>query len=101
NPTLRRIDGGRSFWKSATPRASTDEEIFSKAKDNPVLDEFLAEAGHGVHYVRDLLATAAMRCGVEEGELRPFCRALVGRGILVGWRESLYCGTRPVTFLGS
>src|SRR5262249_19848681 len=33
NPTLRRIDGGWSFWKSATPRASTDEEIFSKAKD--------------------------------------------------------------------
>src|SRR5262249_4598787 len=101
NPTLRRIDGGWSFWKSATPRASTDEEIFSKAKDHPVLDEFLAEAGHGVHYVRALLATVAMRCGVDEGELRPFYRALVDRGILVGEIEIPYSEPRPLRFLAA
>src|SRR5262245_27611179 len=99
NPTLRRIEGGWSFWKSATPRASTDEEIFSKAKDHPVLDEFVAEAGRGVHDVRALLTTVATRCGVDERELRSFYRALVDRGILVGEIEIPYSESRPLRFL--
>lgn len=101
NPTLRRIEGGWSFWKSATPRASTDEEIFSKAKDHPVLDEFLTEAGRGAHDVRALLASVATRCGVDERELRSFYRALVDRGLLVGEIEIPYSESRPLRFLAA
>ncbi|MBZ5637279.1 MAG: lantibiotic dehydratase family protein [Acidobacteriia bacterium] len=101
NPTLREVDGGFTFWKPASRRNATDEEIFSRAKDHPVLRLFVEEAARGIHDATALKRAVASRLGVAPGVLTEFYRALVDRGILIAEIEVAYNSRRPLRDLAS
>ena len=94
NPTLRDRDGAWTFWKPASPRNPTDDEVFSRVKDQPVLRAFLEEAGRGVHDATTLEEAVAARIGHPIEELRGFYTRLVERAILIGEVEIPYSSRR-------
>lgn len=94
NPTLREREGAWSFWRPASSRNATDEEVHSRAKDHPILRAFLEEAGRGVHDPSALLRAVAERSGIPAEELRSFYQALVERGILLAEIEIAYSRRR-------
>ncbi|HEV8335453.1 MAG TPA: lantibiotic dehydratase [Candidatus Polarisedimenticolia bacterium] len=101
NPTLREKDGSWTFWKPASPRNPTDEEILSRVKDQPVLRLFLEEARGGIHTPAGLLRAVAARGGRDSEELRPFYRTLVERGILIAEIEIPYSSRRRLRELAA
>jgi hypothetical protein len=94
NPTLRHRDGAWTYWKPASPRNPTDDEVFSRVKDQPVLSAFLEEAGRGVHDATTLEAAVAARIGHTIEDLGGFYTRLVERGILIGEVEIPYSSRR-------
>ena len=84
NPTLRHQDGAWTFWRPASPRNLTDDEVFSRVRDQPVLRAFIEEAGCGVHDVSALVNAVAARIGLPLEDLRSFYARLVERAILIG-----------------
>lgn len=96
NPTLRAGDGVWTFWKPASLRYPTDDEVLSRAKDQPVLRAFIEEAGPGRRGVDQLLEAVGRRCGASRDELEAFYRALVERGILIAEIEIPYSERRPL-----
>jgi hypothetical protein len=94
NPTLRLRDGAWTFWKPASPRNPTDDEVFSRVKDQPVLSAFLEEAGRGVHDATTLVGAVAARLDQPVDELRGFYSRLVEAAILIGEVEIPYSSRR-------
>jgi lantibiotic biosynthesis dehydratase-like protein len=101
NPTLRENDGAWTFWKPASPRNPTDEEILSRVKDQPALRLFLEEARRGIHTPAGLLRAVAARSGHESEELLTFYRTLVERGILIAEIEIPYSCRRRLRELAA
>lgn len=99
NPTLREAEGAWTFWKPASSRNPTDEEVFSRTKDQPVLRLFLEEAARGVLNVVDLIDRVASRCGLDAGDVEGFYRQLVERGLLIAEVEIPYNSRRPLADL--
>ncbi|HKQ60201.1 MAG TPA: lantibiotic dehydratase, partial [Candidatus Polarisedimenticolaceae bacterium] len=96
NPTLREEDGAWTFWKPATLRHPEDDEVRSRVKRQEVVAAFLEEAARGSCNVPELIAAVGRRSGIEPGELEPFYRQLVDRGILIGEIEPPYNARRPL-----
>jgi hypothetical protein len=101
NPTLRRdADGGCwLFWRPATPRRASDDEVLSRTRAQPVLDVFLEEAGRGALTVPGLLTAVAGRCGFAADDLVPFFEQLVEQGLLIAEIEPPYNARRPLAFV--
>ncbi len=96
NPTLQEGEGAWTFWKPASPRNPTDEEVLSRVKDHPVLRAFLEEAAQGGRSAPMLLDAVAARCQADPEELDAFYGQLVERGILIGEIEIPYNSRRPL-----
>jgi hypothetical protein len=96
NPTLRPQPEGVTFWRPATLRRTTNDEVFSRAKDHPILRLFLEEAARGCHSITALVEAVSNRCEIGRAELDPFFRALVERGILIAEIETPYTCRRPL-----
>jgi hypothetical protein len=93
NPTLRETDGGWTFWRPASSRRETDEEVFSRAKDHPVLRMFLEAARAGTHSALDLVRAVGAQCGAD---VRGFYEQLVQRGVLIAEIEIPHASRRPL-----
>jgi len=87
NPTLREREGEWTWWRPATPRHETDEEVHARAKDQPVLRAFVAEAARAIHTTGDLLRAVSGRTGLGEEDLRAFFAKIVDAGILIAEAE--------------
>jgi len=87
NPTLRERAGEWTWWKPATPRHATDEEIHARATDQVVLRAFVEEAARGARPTGALMSAVAARTGRREDELLEFFAKLVGAGILIAEME--------------
>ncbi|HEV8375894.1 MAG TPA: lantibiotic dehydratase, partial [Candidatus Polarisedimenticolia bacterium] len=94
-------DGSWTFWKPASPRNSTDEEILSRAKDHPILRLFLEEARRGVHPPAGLVDAVAQLSGHKTEELLTFYRTLVEHGILIAEIEIPYSCRRRLRELAA
>jgi hypothetical protein len=94
NPTLRCCDGVWTFWKPASPRNPSDDEVFSRVKDQPALRAILDQAGRGVHDPISLVESVAAQTGHPVEELQRFYAQIVLRGILIGEVEIPYSSRR-------
>lgn len=94
NPTLRYRDGAWTYWTPASPRNPTDDEVFSRVKDQPVLRVFLEEAGRAAHDATTLVDNVAARLGHSTEELKGFFTRLVERAILIAEIEIPYSSRR-------
>jgi len=70
NPTLRESDGEWTYWKPASPRNPTDEEVHASVKDHPALRAFVEEAARGVHRSDALVRAVAARNRSAEAGLQ-------------------------------
>lgn len=96
NPTLRKQDGAWSFWRPASPRNPTDDEVRCRAGGQPVLDLILAAAARGAATIDRLLAEVAEESGAEPEALAPFLGQLVEAGLLIAEVETPYNDRRPL-----
>jgi len=87
NPTLREAAGEWTWWRPATSREDSDDEVHARAKDQLVLRAFVEEAARGVHATGELVHAVASRVGLGEPELRGFFDRLVAAGILIAELE--------------
>jgi hypothetical protein len=99
NPTLRQQDGVWQFWRPASPRNPTDDEVRCRAGGQPVLDLILAAAARGTATIDRLLAEVAEESGAEPEALAPFLGQLVEAGLLIAEVETPYNDRRPLRFL--
>jgi Lantibiotic dehydratase, N terminus len=102
NPTLRRRDSEWSFWRPASPRRESDEEVLCRVRDQPLLAVFVDQAAGVRRGVAGLLAAVGKRCGhppEEAAELAEFFGRLVEAGLLIAEVEPPYGCRRPLAFL--
>jgi hypothetical protein len=86
------------FWKPASSRNPSDDEVRSQARDHPVLRMFLEEAARG-RSVRELLRVVGERSGADPGELEAFYRAMADKGLLIAEVEIPYNVRSPLANL--
>jgi hypothetical protein len=101
NPTLRREEGGLTFWRFASARNPNDDETLARVKDHPVVDAALEEAAAGTLTFPDLRRRLSERCGLLEADLAPFLRQLAERGILIAEIGIPYNARRPLRHVAS
>lgn len=101
NSTLRKDGEGWIFWKPASPRHPTDEEVLSRAKGSEALATVHALAREERLALHDLVREAASRLDAEPEEARAFVAALADRGILIAEVEIPYAERRPLRFLAA
>ncbi|HVT17823.1 MAG TPA: lantibiotic dehydratase [Thermoanaerobaculia bacterium] len=99
NPTLRRQDGAWHFWRPASPRNPTNDEVRCRAGGQPVLDLILAATARGAATIDRLLAEVAEESGAEPEALAPFLGQLVEAGLLIAEVETPYNDRRPLRCL--
>src|SRR5205823_9544702 len=68
NPTLREVAAEWTWWRPATSREQTDDEVHARARDQPVLRAFVEEAASGVHATGALVRAVSGRTGYSEAE---------------------------------
>jgi hypothetical protein len=98
NPTLRAEPGALTFWKFASARNENDDESLSRVKEHPVLQAVLEESAARVS-LPELRRRVAARCEIDEGDLGPFLRQAIERGVLIGEIEIPYNERRPLRFV--
>jgi hypothetical protein len=98
NPTLRESNDGITFWRPASPRNPTNEEVLSRVKDHPLLRMFLEEAGQA-HPLPRLLDRVASRAEISRDDAERFYGSLVARGVLIGEVEIPHSCRRPLRAL--
>ncbi|TMQ70350.1 MAG: hypothetical protein E6K80_08815 [Candidatus Eisenbacteria bacterium] len=101
NPTLREVEGAWIWWKPASPRQPTDEEVHARAKDHPVLRAFVEEAAAGTRARAALVQAVAARTGLSAAELSAFLERLVDRGILIAEIEVPWSSRRRLRDLAA
>jgi len=96
NSTLREGEAGWTFWKFASSRNPTEDEVLCRVKSNPVLKMFVEESERGRYHAGELVDVVAVRCGIDRAEVARFYRGLVDRGILIAEIEIPYNERRPL-----
>ncbi|MBI3448682.1 MAG: lantibiotic dehydratase [Acidobacteria bacterium] len=101
NGTLRRDGEAWTFWKFASSRNPTEDEVLCRVKDHPVMRLFLEEAREGTRSLPDLVEVVRAREGIPAADLERFLQGLVDRGILVAEIEIPYNERRPLRELAA
>ncbi len=98
NPTLRERDGAWTFWRPASARQPTDEEVRSSARVHPVARALFERCAPDRPW-SELMAQVAAATGVAVAELEPFARRLVESGLLIAEIEIPWSERRPLRWL--
>jgi len=96
NGTLRRDGDAWTFWKFATSRNPTEDEVLCRVKDHPVMRLILEEARKESLSLPDLVEAIRAREGIPAADLERFVQGLVDRGILIAEIEIPYNERRPL-----
>jgi hypothetical protein len=99
NPTLRRKDGGWSFWRPASLREAHDDEVLSEVASHPVLDAAVKVAGEERPAWPRLLDRLSEASGAGREDVEKFLGLLIEKGILLAEIEIPTGEPRPLAFL--
>jgi len=98
NPTLREADGVWTFWRPASLRRLTDDEVLARVKDLPVLRMLLEEAAEA-REPGELLRVVAKRSDTGFNELSDFLGKVVEAGVFSWEVEIPYKDRHPLRTL--
>jgi hypothetical protein len=98
NPTLREREGSWTFWRPASPRRESDEEVHSSVRIHPVARAILESCAPS-RRMPELIGEVSRRTGISVGELESFAWKMAETGLLIAEVEIPWSERRPLSRL--